>query len=232
MSTHALELLDATSIPKTASLRNQALMRRPSSSDRLEQLTDEELVVRSRHLAKAQANDCLAVLYRRYYTKVARWSLRVCGDADVAADLAQEVFLRVHERLDGFNLDSRFSTWLYTVTRSTAINRSMRRRRERAVVVTHETPAEAASPDISAEDLVSGEQIAVRFRQAIREDLEPLEARVLYLHHVHGLSLPAISTQLALDNKSGAKSYLVAAHRKLQRRFGRWLRAQSPRRTT
>ena len=37
---------------------------------------------------------------------------------------------------------------------------------------------------------------------------EPLEARVVYLHHVDGLSLPAITALLDLHNKSGAKAYL------------------------
>ncbi|HEY4562075.1 MAG TPA: RNA polymerase sigma factor, partial [Thermoanaerobaculia bacterium] len=86
----------------------------------LDRLIDEELIERARRDA-AQADACLAVLYRRYYPKVAAWCLRISGDRQEAADLAQEVFLRVHDRLDGFRGDSRFSTWLYTVTRSIAI---------------------------------------------------------------------------------------------------------------
>jgi len=57
--------------------------------------------------------------------------------------------------------------------------------------------------------------------------LEPLEARVLYLHYVDGMSLPALTEMLWLDNKSGAKAYVVSGGRKLKRRFGRWLARQS-----
>src|SRR5436305_14367138 len=67
----------------------------------LDRLSDEELIERARREA-AHADACLAVLYRRYYPKVAAWCLRIGGDRQEAADLAQEVFLRVHERLDGF----------------------------------------------------------------------------------------------------------------------------------
>ena len=86
----------------------------------LDRLTDEELIARARREAGG-ADACLAELYRRYYSKVAAWCLRIGGDRQEAADLAQEVFLRVHERLGSFRGDSRFSTWLYTVTRSVVI---------------------------------------------------------------------------------------------------------------
>jgi hypothetical protein len=70
-------------------------------------------------------------------------------------------------------------------------------------------------------------QIVQAFRQALERDLEPLEARVLYLHYVDGLTLKAIDELLSLQNKSGAKAYIVSGGRKLKRRFGRWLVRQS-----
>jgi hypothetical protein len=61
----------------------------------------------------------------------------------------------------------------------------------------------------------------------MERDLEPLEAKVLYLHFVDGLTLPAITELLDLQNKSGAKAYIVNGKRKLERKFGRWLSRQS-----
>ena len=83
----------------------------------LDPLTDEELIERARRTPET-ADACLSALYRRYQPKVAAWCLRICNDREEAADVAQEVFLRVHERLGSFRGDSRFSTWPYTVTRS------------------------------------------------------------------------------------------------------------------
>lgn len=97
----------------------------------LDSLTDEELIERARR-EPAAAGSCLDVLYRRYYAKVAHWCVRVSGDRQRAGDLAQEVFLRVHERLESFRGASRFSTWLYAVTRSVAINRGKSESRHRA----------------------------------------------------------------------------------------------------
>src|SRR5262245_3501572 len=69
----------------------------------------------------ALADLCFGEICRRYHPKVAAWCLRISRDREDAADAAQEVFLRLHSRLDSFRGDSRFSTWLYQVARSVAL---------------------------------------------------------------------------------------------------------------
>jgi RNA polymerase sigma factor (sigma-70 family) len=198
----------------------------------LERLSDEELIERARREAGRDTDACLALLYRRYYPKVAAWCLRISGDRQGAADLAQEVFLRVHERLDSFRSESRFSTWLYTVTRSVVINRGIAARRRQMDPLDEEGAPEPVEPAPGADEVVAKDQILRELRQAMERDLEPLEARVLYLHYVDGLPLAGITDLLKLENKSGAKAYIVSGGRKLKRRFGRWLARQSAGRTT
>lgn len=193
----------------------------------LNRLTDEELIARIRQRPDSpSAGELFDALYGRYYGKVAGWCLRVCGDREQAYDLAQEVFLRVHDRLDSFRLESRFSTWLYTVTRRVAINRGKAERLRRTASLDAEQVAEPLDPAPDAEELAERGQIAREFRRAVERDLEPTEAKVLYLHFVDGLTLPVITRLLELDNKSGAKAYIVSGKRKLKRRFGRWLERQ------
>jgi RNA polymerase sigma factor (sigma-70 family) len=195
----------------------------------LDRLSDEELIKRARSESghRAETDACLAVLYRRYYPKVAGWCLRISGDRQGAADLAQEVFLRVHERLGGFRGDSRFSTWLYTVTRSVAINRGVAARRRETDPLDQEGMPEPVAPEPGADEMAEKGQILAAFRVAMERDLEPLEAKVLYLHYVDGVSLAGITEMLNLQNKSGAKAFIVSGGRKLKRRFGRWLARQS-----
>jgi RNA polymerase sigma-70 factor, ECF subfamily len=192
----------------------------------LDRLSDEELIERARCDAGA-ADSCLAVLYQRYYSKVAGWCLRISGDRQGAADLAQEVFLRVHERLGSFRGDSRFSTWLYTVTRSVAINRGVAARRRETDPLDQEGMPEPVAPEPGADEMAEKGQILAAFREAMERDLEPLEAKVLYLHYVDGVPLAGITEMLSLQNKSGAKAFIVSGGRKLKRRFGRWLARQS-----
>lgn len=206
---------------------------RPVSSRRLslpsmdlDQLNDEELIEQARR-APGAAEAYLSALYRRYQPKVAAWCLRICNDREEAADVAQEVFLRVHERLGSFRGDSRFSTWLYTVTRSVAINRGVAARRRQMEALDDESMPEPVEPSPGAERELEEKQILAAFREAMERDLEPLESKILYLHFVDGMPLAAITDLLGLENKSGAKSYIVSGGRKLKRRFGKWLARQS-----
>ena len=192
----------------------------------LDRLTDEELIERARR-EPAVADACLSILYRRFYPKVAAWCLRFCGDRQEAADVAQEVFLRVHEKLDSFRGASRFSTWLYTVTRSVAINRGQAARRRQTETLDDEGIPEPVETAPGAEEQLERGEILAAFREAMERDLEPLEAKILYLHYVDGMSLPAVTDLLQLENKSGAKAFIVSGGRKLKRRFGRWLASQS-----
>ncbi len=193
----------------------------------LDDLSDEQLIARSREAGDgaAGATEALDALFCRYHAKVAGWCLRFCGNREEAADLAQEVFLRVHERLGSFRGESRFSTWLYTVARRVAINRGEAARRRRAEGL-DDLPTEPVDPQPDAETTTGREQVLAAFREAMRDDLEPLEAKVLYLHYVEGMTLPAITELLALDNRSGAKAYIVGGRRKLERRFGQWLASE------
>ncbi|HYN19395.1 MAG TPA: sigma-70 family RNA polymerase sigma factor [Thermoanaerobaculia bacterium] len=193
----------------------------------LDHLDDEDLIARARRASPGDANAFLSVLYRRHQPKVAAWCLRICKDREEAADVAQEVFLRVHERLGSFRGDSRFSTWLYTVTRSVAINRGVAARRREADPLDDESVPEPVEPSAGPELELERGEILAAFRQAMERDLEPLEAKVLSLHFVDGMPLAAITDLLSLENKSGAKAYIVSGGRKLKRRFGKWLARQS-----
>ena len=193
----------------------------------LDLLSDEELIEHARNAPGAAADAALSVLYRRYQPKVAAWCLRLASGREEAADLAQEVFLRVHERLAGFRGESRFSTWLYTVTRSVAINRGVAARRRQTEALEDEGMPEPVEPSPGADQEVEKGEILAAFREAMNRDLEPLEAKALYLHYVDGVPLAALTDLLKLTNKSGAKACIVSGRRKLERRFGRWLARQS-----
>jgi RNA polymerase sigma-70 factor (ECF subfamily) len=180
--------------------------------------SDEDLV-RAALREGERAGDYLDPLFRRYQTRVASWCLRVCGRREEAADLAQEVFLRVHERLAQFRFESSFATWLYLVTRTVAINRSISNRRRDAESIDEEGFLEPVDPRPGVDEEVHRRALAAALESAIASELEPLEARVLHLHFRDELPLAAIDSLLGLDNRSGAKAYIVSAKRKLKRHF-------------
>jgi len=83
-------------------------------------------------LRKAQRGDdrAFAEILRMYERPVYNYIIRLIGNRDLAEDLTQEVFLRVYQGLPGFSLRSRFTTWLFQVTKNRVLDelRALERR--------------------------------------------------------------------------------------------------------
>lgn len=76
-------------------------------------------------------------LVRRTYSQVYRWALAHTGDDDDADDVTQEVLLRLHTRLKSYSGRSRFTTWLFQVTRNAALE--LRRKKSRVMRLAERT---------------------------------------------------------------------------------------------
>ena len=95
-------------------------------------------------LRKAQRGDerAFAIIVRTYETPVYNYVLRLTnGDRALAEDLTQEVFLRVFQGLPKFSLRSKFTTWLFQVTKNRVLDELRAvERRPRAVVDIEDVP--------------------------------------------------------------------------------------------
>jgi RNA polymerase sigma-70 factor (ECF subfamily) len=67
------------------------------------------------------------ILYERYFRLVFSYFTRRHFNSGEAADLTQDVFLRVFRGIEEFRGDAQFSTWLLTVARSVYFNELRRR---------------------------------------------------------------------------------------------------------
>lgn len=61
-------------------------------------------------------------LVRRYQQKVYWIARRMIGNHDDADDIVQEVFVKVHKKLNNFRSESSFYTWLYRIATNMSIN--------------------------------------------------------------------------------------------------------------
>lgn len=184
--------------------------------------SDEELLARAREAAPEERAVVLEELFGRYIEQTVRWGLRLTHDEQEARDLAQDALLRAHRGLEGFRAESKFSTWLYTIVRRTAINRGQARRR-RPTSSLEELQGDEGNPawePVQSESVVEQMHQRNRYRQLrtmMKEELDDEEMRVMALHYGEDLPLVAITDLLDLDNRSGAKATLVRAQRKLRR---------------
>jgi RNA polymerase sigma-70 factor (ECF subfamily) len=62
-------------------------------------------------------------LVERYQARIYALVLRMLGDPEEARDVAQEVFISVFRRVDGFRGDAQLSTWMYRVAVNHTKNR-------------------------------------------------------------------------------------------------------------
>jgi RNA polymerase sigma-70 factor, ECF subfamily len=70
-----------------------------------------------------------AALVDKYKQPVMNVAYRMLHDATEAEDLAQVVFLQVFKAADRYRVSSKFSTWLFTITRNLCLNEIRRRAR-------------------------------------------------------------------------------------------------------
>lgn len=192
----------------------------------LEQLPDEELVAKYRSTVEnAEREQYINELFRRNYTRVARWCLRFATDREAAADLAQEVFTRAYQNIPSFQGQSKFSTWLFVIARNHCLNVVLANTRQATELAAGDGEAILLEvPDLApnAHSAMERESSAKAVRKLLAEALDETEKIVFTLHFGEDVPLDAITRLLQLENQSGAKAYIVSAKRKLARVVQQW----------
>jgi RNA polymerase sigma-70 factor, ECF subfamily len=145
-------------------------------------------------LRKAQRGDerAFSLILRAYETPVFNYVLRlVGGDRALAEDLTQEVFLRVYQGLPKFSLRSKFTTWLFQVTKNRVLDelRAVERRPRALVAIDDIAPLEVLDPPIERIEEIDALWRAV-------ENLSTDLKMALLLRDVVGLSYTEIADSL------------------------------------
>jgi RNA polymerase sigma-70 factor (ECF subfamily) len=150
----------------------------------------------------------LVVRYQRPIYNAAFWILR---NAEDASDVAQDVFLRIAERMDEFDGRHRFFSWIYRIAVNESLNRARRDRREEAL----DEDAEVADSEQANPEHRAGEaEVARRIRAALLR-LPVQDRAVVTLRHFSELSYEEIGQVLEIDEKT-VKSRLFEARQRLR----------------
>lgn len=159
-------------------------------------------------------------LIARHQLKVYHLALRLTGDPEDAADMAQEALLKAFLSLPSFRGDSSFGTWLHRITTNVCLDEYRRRQRRPRVVDIR--PQGDELEEVDWPDPQPGPE-AVVLRKEHRAELErallslPDEFRVpLVLRDVEGLSYADISQALQIPEGT-VKSRLHRARMALRR---------------
>jgi RNA polymerase sigma-70 factor (ECF subfamily) len=146
-------------------------------------------------LRKAQRGDerAFAIIVRMYEQPVYNYVVRLTGDRALAEDLTQEVFLRVFQGLPGFSLRSRFTTWLFQVTKNRVLDelRALERRPRTVLALEDIPPLEVVDAPAEQSETIEAVWHAV---EALNPDLK----MALLLRDIVGLSYSEIAETLEI----------------------------------
>lgn len=130
-------------------------------------ITDEELVRR----CQGGDFDAFEEIYRRYQRPILAYIYQITRNYDEAGSIAQDVFLKVFEHVDRFDVTRRFSTWFYTIARNAAID-YLQARSRKAMVSFTDLDREDDAGSVSASASAPGEHVGNRLaRGEAREKL-------------------------------------------------------------
>ncbi len=151
---------------------------------------------------------------------VHRFLLRLCGDADAAADLTQETFLAMWQSIDSFRGRSQFRTWVFGI----AYHRFLRHRDRRGVETTQLADCEpegSAGPQAMLEEAVARSGV----HEAVNA-LPDLYREVVTLVHLEGLTYREAGEVLGISIGT-VKSRMNVAFRMLREILGGDVRDES-----
>jgi RNA polymerase sigma-70 factor, ECF subfamily len=179
-------------------LESDRRQRSPRSvmSQRADELSDEQLMTR---LTGPEVEVAISKLYDRYSRTVYGVGLKILGDRSSAEELVQEVFLKVWRSSSTFDPSrGSFSTWLYKVTRSCALD-LYRKRASRVRPVSDGDPYIATARDSSGgpQEVVDESWLSWRVSRAL-EVLDAVHREVIDLAYFGGLSQREISEQTGM----------------------------------
>lgn len=159
-------------------------------------------------------------LYEAHVERVHRIAYRISGDADLADDLTQDVFVQVFRRLDQFRGESSFGTWIHRVALTVSLNamRKVKRFQQRETVLEdalhHEHEDGQIEPDLHD-----------RLTAAIDALPDGIRA-ALVLHTIEGYSHAEIGEMLGIAEGT-SKARVFDARARLRKALGPHLKERN-----
>jgi len=174
---------------------------------------DETNLVFCAQQGDRQAYGELVIMYRESVVGVV---YRMCGDAQVAEDAAQEAFIRAWQHIRRYQPRASFRSWVYRIAVNAALD-VLRREKPSADIEAVPLAVTDAGPLAAVE----AQERAQAVQQAVL-GLPPASRTVLILREYQGLSYQEIAD--ALDIPSGTvMSRLNYARKHLQQTLARYL---------
>jgi len=152
-------------------------------------------------------------LMRKYYPRVINFIYRYGLNRHASEDLAQEIFLKIHQMGPSYNPKAKFQTLLYTIVRNSALNVIRNERKYEGAIVKETADDRSASPLETMLDQEKAERI-----QAVINELPENQRSAVLLRRYEEMSYEEIAQSLNCSVKA-VKSLLNRAKETLKVRL-------------
>jgi RNA polymerase sigma-70 factor (ECF subfamily) len=152
------------------------------------EVSEAELVIR----AQGGDRNAFSELVCIHAQGVLNVIFRMCGNAQVAEDAAQETFIRAWSHLGSFRVDSSLRNWLYRIALNTATDML---RKEKRILPGDVDDFQLADPQLGPEGIYLQEERTALVQAAI-QSLPDASRAVLVLKEYEGLSYREIADAL------------------------------------
>jgi RNA polymerase sigma-70 factor (ECF subfamily) len=216
-----------------ATVRKLTDRRRPAKNgDSVENPALRDPEVRLMLRAKDGDETAFADLVTSYQHRLIGVLAHLLGDAATAEDVAQEVFLRIHQARRGYEPTARFSTWLFRIANNLALNRLRDDGRRKEFVMNGDDsspfgprPAERLIADKSG--LMPARQFdKAELQSIVKSALETLnehQRMAVLLHKYEEMSYSEIAAALEMS-PAAVKSLLSRARDNLREKLEPYVR--------
>jgi RNA polymerase sigma-70 factor (ECF subfamily) len=155
-------------------------------------------------------------IFTEYSAPIYNYALRMVGDADRAADIAQDTFIKAYRKLDTLTEASSTRSWLYRIATNTAIDEMRRRRHTVPMNVDEDHPLEQADGGPGPETQVLSGLLDERIGRALLR-LKANHRQCLILSDVEDMSAVQIGEVMGMSG--GAIRVLLCRARGEMRRL-------------
>jgi RNA polymerase sigma-70 factor (ECF subfamily) len=189
---------------------------------------------------KSGSEEAFAWLIAQYHQPIYSLVARTVQNPGDAADVTQDIFIKVYRGISGFHGDSSLRTWIYRIALHEASNQRRWWSRHCRQEITIETQIGQTSngqpillkdtlPDEheSPFDFAAHEQIRARVEAELREVPEPFRSTVV-LRDIEGFTYEEIAEILNV-NLGTVKSRLMRGRAHLKNRLAPYVEASRPR---
>src|SRR6476619_1271481 len=179
---------------------------RPVVTNRMSEMPIDQL-----DLKRAMAGDERAMqrLWSQHAPHIDAVVRRLCDDAELAADISQEVWMQIFRALPSYRGESQFGTWAHRI----AVNRTLNAlRRTRRIA---KSEADMEDDTVAVEQDSERALLAASIEEAANR-LSPGARTVFMMHDVEGYTHEEIARELGIT-AGGSKSQLFKARAKLRR---------------